>query len=205
MHALIEQYRGVFRVAHPEHLGPGQPRQRDFTRRGLPGPRMSLFPAELSPIGGWIERRSAIVADPGKCTCVLSRHVGARSLKGSEQKMCLADAFRYPQRYAWLTRRSSSLPAMRLGRALHVLLGIGAEHLIGNALLLIGHRLVELLERRKQLLDPLSVLLGDLLIGLHVLHRVHRRELLSALHERLVHVAGVLAHDLRKFVPLRLF
>ena len=106
--------------------------------------------------------------------------------------MCLGNAFCY--------RR---LAAMRLCRVLHVLFGIGAEHLIGHALLRIGHRVVQLLERGNQLLHPLSVLLGELLIGLHILHGVHRRVLLSALHEGLIHIARVFAHDLGEFVPLR--
>ena len=106
--------------------------------------------------------------------------------------MCLGNAFCY--------RR---LAAMRLCRVLHVLFGIGAEHLIGHALLRIGHRIVQLLERGKQLLHPLCVLFRELLIGLHILHGVHRRVLLSALHEGLVHVAGIFAHDLGEFVPLR--
>ncbi len=50
----------------------------------------------------------------------------------------------------------------------------------------------------------LGVSLGNLLVGLHVLHCIHRWVLLSALHERLIHVAGIFAHDLRKLVPLRL-
>src|SRR5437763_9512967 len=70
-----------------------------------------------------------------------------------------------------------------------MLFGVGSEHLIGQPLLLVRHCVVQLLERGNQLLHPLRVLLGDLLIGLHVLHGVHRRELLSALQERLVHVA----------------
>jgi hypothetical protein len=106
--------------------------------------------------------------------------------------MCLGNAFCY--------RR---LAAMRLRRVLHVLFGIGAEHLIGHALLRIGHRVVQLLERGNQLLHPLSVVLGELLIGLHILHGVHRRELLSALHEGLIHIARVFAHDLGEFIPLR--
>jgi len=50
---------------------------------------------------------------------------------------------------------------------------------------------------------PVCVLFRELLIGLHILHGVHRRVLLSALHEGLVHVAGIFAHDLGELVPLR--
>src|SRR5260370_7664927 len=93
---------------------------------------------------------------------------------------------------------------MRLRRALYVLFGIGSEYLIGQPFLLVRHCIVQLLEGRNQPLHPLSVFLGNLLIGLHVLYSVHRRVLLSALHECLVHLAGVLAHDLSELVPLRL-
>ena len=48
---------------------------------------------------------------------------------------------------------------MRLGGVLHVLFGIGAEHLIGQPLLLLRHCVVQLLECRKQLLHPLRMLL----------------------------------------------
>lgn len=92
---------------------------------------------------------------------------------------------------------------MRL-RTLSVLFRIGAEHLVGELFLLIGHRVVQVLESRDELLHPLRMLLGELLIGLHVLHRGHCLELLSALYERLVHITRVLAHHIGKLAPLRL-
>ena len=89
-------------------------------------------------------------------------------------------------------------------RLCRVLFRIRAEHLIRQLLLLLGHRVVEIVERRDQLLQMLGMCLGNLFIGLHILNRVHCRVLLSALHERLIHVAGVFAHDIGKLVPLRL-
>ena len=79
-----------------------------------------------------------------------------------------------------------------------------AEHLIRPLFLLLGHRVVEIVERRDQLLQMLGMRRGNLLIGLHILNRVHRRVLLSALCERLIHVAGVVAHHLGELIPLRL-
>ena len=50
----------------------------------------------------------------------------------------------------------------------------------------------------------LDVCFGHLLVGLHVLHRVDCRVLLSAPHENLIHIAGVFAHDLGELIPLPL-
>jgi hypothetical protein len=83
-------------------------------------------------------------------------------------------------------------------------LRIAAEHLVRQLFLLLGHRVVEIVEGRDQLLQMLDVCFGHLLVGLHFLHRVHRRVLLSALHECLIHVAGVFAHDLGELIPLQL-
>jgi hypothetical protein len=83
-------------------------------------------------------------------------------------------------------------------------LRIGPEHLVRQLFLLLGHRVVEIVEGRDQLLQMLDVCFGDLLVGLHVLHRVHCRVLLSALHESLIHIAGVFTHDLGELIPLRL-
>jgi hypothetical protein len=49
----------------------------------------------------------------------------------------------------------------------------------------------------------LRMLLGDLLVGLHVLHSAHRLEITGTLHPSPVHLAGVLAHHLRELIPLR--
>ena len=51
----------------------------------------------------------------------------------------------------------------------------------------------------------LCMLLGDLLIRLHVLHSVQRLKVIDALKPSLVHVASVIAHHLRKLIPLRTF
>jgi hypothetical protein len=85
-----------------------------------------------------------------------------------------------------------------------VLLGVGPEHLIGELFLLLRHRAVQVLERYDQLLHVLRVLLGELFIGLHVLHGVHCFELLGATYEGLIHIARVWAHDLGELIPLRL-
>src|SRR5437868_375636 len=78
---------------------------------------------------------------------------------------------------------SSVAAAMRLHRMLRALLGVCAEHLIGELLLLIGHRVVQVLESWNELLQMLRMRLRKLFVGLHVLDRVHRWELLGALHE----------------------
>ena len=93
--------------------------------------------------------------------------------------------------------------ARRLHRVLRVPFGIGAEHLVRQLFLLIGHRIVKILEGWNELLHMLCMLLGDLLVGLHVLHRVHRSETIDALKPYLVHIASVLAHYLRELIPLR--
>ena len=84
-------------------------------------------------------------------------------------------------------------------------LGIRPEYLVRELLLLVGHCVVQVLEGRNELLHMLCMLLGDLLIGLHVLHSVHRLKLVNTLKPSLVHVASVIAHDLRKLIPLRAF
>ena len=89
-------------------------------------------------------------------------------------------------------------------RLRRVPLRVGAEYLVRQLFLLLGHRVVEVVEGRDQLLQVPGVRLGNRLVGLHILHRVHRRVLLSALHERAIHVAGVVAHDLGELIPLRL-
>ena len=89
-------------------------------------------------------------------------------------------------------------------RLRRVPLRIGPEHLVCQLFLLLGHRVVEVVEGRDQLLQMLDVCFGHLLVGLHVLHRVHCRVLLSALQESLIHIAGVFAHDLGELIPLRL-
>jgi len=81
---------------------------------------------------------------------------------------------------------------------------IGPEHLVRQLFLPLRHRVVEVVEGRDQLLQMLDVCFGHLLVGLHVLHRVHCRVLLSALQESLIHIAGVFAHDLGELIPLRL-
>jgi hypothetical protein len=83
-------------------------------------------------------------------------------------------------------------------------LRVGPEHLVCQLFLLLRHRVVEIVEGRDQLLQMPDVCFGYLLVGLHVLHRVHCRVLLSALHESLIHIAGVFAHDLGELIPLRL-
>ena len=93
---------------------------------------------------------------------------------------------------------------MRLHRSFHPPFGISAEYLISQLLLLLGHCVVQILEGRNQFLHALCVVLGKLLVGLQILHRIHRSELLGPLHERLVHVTSVLAHHLSKLVPLGL-
>ena len=60
-------------------------------------------------------------------------------------------------------------------------LRISAEYLVRQLFLLLGHRVVEVVEGRDQLLQMLDVCFGHLLLGLHILHRVHCRVLLSAL------------------------
>ena len=93
---------------------------------------------------------------------------------------------------------------MRLRRTFHSLFRIGAEYLISELLLLLGHDVIQILEGGYQFLHALCVVLGELLVGLQILHRIHRGELLGPLHERLVHVTSVLAHHLSKLVPLGL-
>jgi hypothetical protein len=83
-------------------------------------------------------------------------------------------------------------------------LRVGPEHLVRQLFLLLRHRVVEIVEGRDQLLQMPDMCFGYLLIGLHVLHRVHCQVLLSALHESLIHIAGVFAHDLGELIPLRL-
>ncbi len=82
-------------------------------------------------------------------------------------------------------------------------LGIRPEYLVCELFLLVGHCAVQVLESRDELLHILCMLLGDLLIGLHVLHSVHRLKVVDTLKPGLVHVASIIAHDLRKLIPLR--
>ena len=51
--------------------------------------------------------------------------------------------------------------------------GIYTEYLVRELFLLIRHHVIKVLKGRNELLYVLCVLLGDLFIGLHVLHRVH--------------------------------
>src|SRR5438309_10814701 len=79
---MVEEYRGIFPIAHAERLRARQTGQRDLARRRPPGARMSLLPAEPSPIGSLIERRPTIVADAGRneeSTCVVRHDHQARS------------------------------------------------------------------------------------------------------------------------------
>lgn len=85
-----------------------------------------------------------------------------------------------------------------------VRLSIRAEDLIGQLLLLLRHRVVEVFESREEFLQALSVDLSDLLIGSHVLQSVHGRVLLHSLRKLLIHAAGVLPHNVGKLLPLRL-
>jgi hypothetical protein len=78
------------------------------------------------------------------------------------------------------------------------------EHLVRELFLLLGHRVVESVEGRDQLLQMMGVCFGYLLVGLHVLHRGICRVLLSALRESLIHISRVFAHDLGELIPLRL-
>jgi hypothetical protein len=89
-------------------------------------------------------------------------------------------------------------------RSRRVPLRVDAEYLVRQLFLLLGHRVVKVVEGRDQLLQMLGVRLGNHLVGLHILDRVHRRVLLSALHERAIHVAGVVAHNLDELILLGL-
>ena len=91
---------------------------------------------------------------------------------------------------------------MHLHRAPRLLLGVGPEHLVGYLFLLVRHYVVKVLKGCNQLLHMLRMLLGDLPIGLHVLHGAHRLEVVDALKPNLVHVAGVFAHYLHELIPL---
>src|SRR5437763_3019000 len=64
VHARVEDDCGVFAVAHAERLGTGKASEGDLTRRCLPGARMRLFPAKMTPAGAAVERRPAIMANP---------------------------------------------------------------------------------------------------------------------------------------------
>ena len=94
---------------------------------------------------------------------------------------------------------------VRLHRLLGPLLRSDAEYLVRELLLLVRHRVVQVLKGGEELLQMLRMLLGDLLVGLHVLQRVHRPEVVDTLSPGLVHVAGVLTHHLRELIPLRMF
>lgn len=90
------------------------------------------------------------------------------------------------------------LPALRL------LLHIGAEHLIRELFLLVGHPVVQIFESLAEFLNMLRMFFGKLLVRLHVLHRVDGFELLNALHYGLIHVARILAHHFGELAPLSL-
>ena len=81
---------------------------------------------------------------------------------------------------------------------------VRAKHLVRELFLLVGHRIVQVLESRNEVLQVPGVCVSDLLVRFHVLNSVHRLELLRALHEGLVHVAGVLAHHRGELIPLLL-
>jgi len=90
---------------------------------------------------------------------------------------------------------------MRLRRVLRVLLCVRTKHLVRTPFLLIRHRVVQVLESQNELLQMPGVDLGHLLVRLHVLHRVHRLELLCAKNQGLIHLAGVLAHHGSELIP----
>src|SRR5438045_8898759 len=96
---MVEEYRGIFPIAHAERLSARQTGQRDLAGRRLPGARMSLLPAGPSPIGSRIERRPTIVADAGrneKGTCVVRHDHQARSRAVKRARNMPAE--RYPRR-----------------------------------------------------------------------------------------------------------
>ena len=66
VHTPVEQHRSIFPIGHAERLGAGKPGEGNLARRRLPSPRVSLFPAELPPVGSGIERRPTVVADAGR-------------------------------------------------------------------------------------------------------------------------------------------
>jgi hypothetical protein len=82
-------------------------------------------------------------------------------------------------------------------------LRIGAKHLVRYLFLLVRHHVIQILKSRDELLYMLCMLLGELLIGLHVLHRVHRLKVINTLEQSLVHIACVIAHHLSELIPLR--
>ena len=86
---------------------------------------------------------------------------------------------------------------------LRLLFGIRPEYLVRELLLLVRHCVVQVLESRNELLQILRMLCGELLVGLHILQCGHRPELLRALIVHPIHVTSIIAHDLRKLIPLR--
>jgi hypothetical protein len=94
---------------------------------------------------------------------------------------------------------------MRPDRTLLMLFRIRAKYLVRKLFLLIRHSRVKRLESGNEILHMLGVCLGNLLVRLHVLQRIHRLELLRALDYNLIHVAGVLTHYFSELIPLRPF
>jgi len=86
--------------------------------------------------------------------------------------------------------------------SLRLSLSVRPENLVCELFLLIGHRIVEVLKGRNQLLQMLRMLLGDLLVGLHVLHSIHRLEMVGTRNPSPVNLAGILTHHLRELIPL---
>jgi len=85
---------------------------------------------------------------------------------------------------------------------LRLLLEFRAKNLVRELFLLIRHRIVQILKGRNQLLQMLRMLLGDLLVGLHVLHSIHRLEMVGTRNPSPVNLAGILTHHLRELIPL---
>ena len=84
---------------------------------------------------------------------------------------------------------SAAAAVMQLAGILCVFFCILTKHLVGKPFLLVGHRVIEIFESRDELLHVLGVCGRDLLVGLHVLQRIHRLDLLRALHQYLVPVS----------------
>src|SRR5262249_23597707 len=86
---------------------------------------------------------------------------------------------------------------------LRMLFGVRPEYLVSELFLLLRHHIIQVLKGRNEFLHMLCMLLGQLFIGLLVLQRIHRVYAAHTLEPNLVNVASVIAHDLRKLIPLR--
>lgn len=73
---------------------------------------------------------------------------------------------------------------------------------VSNLLLIVGQRGVKGAKRRCQLLHIVRVQLGQLGVGLHGVVCVLRRQLVCAIAEGLIGLGRIVAHRLRKSVPL---